>query len=75
MDVIVSRVGGVVVIDARGRLDSNTAKGFEEKLMGEIATEVPRSNRLSVESPATIPFSGLPPAMVSGKFPSIVAGA
>ncbi|MEI8393649.1 MAG: STAS domain-containing protein [Rhodospirillaceae bacterium] len=34
--------GGVVIIEARGRVDSNSAKAFEEKLLGAIAPSEPR---------------------------------
>ncbi|MBI1208349.1 MAG: anti-sigma factor antagonist [Azospirillum sp.] len=41
MEAIETRHGGTVVIEARGRLDSNTARSFEEKLLGAIAPADP----------------------------------
>jgi len=42
MDIVEARQNGVVAIGAIGRLDSNTAKAFEEKVIGAIEADKPR---------------------------------
>ncbi|MEI6986276.1 MAG: STAS domain-containing protein [Rhodospirillaceae bacterium] len=42
METIESRDDAVVIIEPRGRVDSNTAKAFEEKLLGAISPTDPR---------------------------------
>jgi len=42
MEAIESRSGAVVIVEVRGRVDSNTAKAFEEKLLGAIAAAEPQ---------------------------------
>lgn len=39
MELIESRSGTVIVADVRGRVDSGTAKAFEEKLLGLLAAD------------------------------------
>ncbi|CAK0770866.1 putative anti-sigma factor antagonist BtrV [uncultured Gammaproteobacteria bacterium] len=41
MDIVEIKQGAVVVIELRGRLDSNTSKILEEKLLAAIAPEQP----------------------------------
>jgi anti-anti-sigma factor len=41
MDVTETRHGRTVLLEAHGRLDSNTAKAFEEKVLGSIEAEKP----------------------------------
>ena len=42
METKETRIGAVVIIEAQGRIDSNTAKAFEEKLLGAIDAADPR---------------------------------
>ncbi|MEI7609253.1 MAG: STAS domain-containing protein [Rhodospirillaceae bacterium] len=42
METKETRIGTVVIIEAQGRIDSNTAKAFEEKLLGAIAPAEPQ---------------------------------
>ena len=41
MEVLESRSGNTVIIDVRGRVDSNTARAFEEKLLGAVVPADP----------------------------------
>jgi anti-sigma B factor antagonist len=41
MDVMETRNGEAVIIEPRGRIDSNSAKSFEEKLLGAVAPQAP----------------------------------
>ncbi len=41
MEAIETRSGKVVIIEVRGRIDSNTARAFEEKLLAPIAPADP----------------------------------
>ncbi len=41
MEAIESRSGKVAIIDVRGRVDSNTARAFEEKLLGAVSSAQP----------------------------------
>ncbi len=42
METSQTHAEGVVIINAQGRIDSNTAKAFEDRLLGAIATTDPR---------------------------------
>lgn len=41
MDIVEIKQGAVTVIELRGRLDSNTSKALEEKLLAAIGSEQP----------------------------------